>query len=506
MILLTVIAVGLLTLSSISLRSSTQADALQTARANARLALMLAIGQIQQATGPDQRVTALADQRPKSADGKQTAAAEGNRQWVGVYRSWPATLKDRPSPEFLSWLVSGNPVDLDKVNLPDSATAADAVELVGTGTLGTAATTEKVKVPALKIQQTNGKAAKLAWWVGDQGMKAAVSTPIPTTNNSLGAVRAGLQGAPRNAVELVTAGTAKPFAAIDPTDPRISLVASWQSAGLLASAPKAPQPLFHDLAPFSSGLLTNVAAGGFRKDLSMRLERQATGTGVNGPPDPTTTALYTVGNEPGINLNELWVYYNSYKDIKRSGSYNYTTSGQLAGSTPHLLVESSPAACKDDFEFFLKQPTVINYQMVLSLQAFPVTVSGTSVNRLHLIADPVVTLWNPLDIPVVIPQTSFITVKYWQIPYSMNVKVNGLPVFNAVPLAASLSNATQTNDGDQNYLSIQLGTAQAEQIVLKPGEVVKFSQSGSVLMGFVGGRNSLIAKKGFNYGGDTPFL
>ena len=169
-------------------------------------------------------------------------------------------------------------------------------------------------------------------------------------------------------------------------------------------------------------------------------------------------------------------------------------------------MESSPAACKDDFEFFLKQPTVINYQMVLSLQAFPVTVSGTSVNRLHLIADPVVTLWNPLDIPVVIPQTSFITVKYWQIPYSMNVKVNGLPVFNAVPLAASLSNATQTNDGDQNYLSIQLGTAQAEQIVLKPGEVVKFSQSGSVLMGFVGGRNSLIAKKGFNYGGDTPFL
>jgi hypothetical protein len=80
--------------------------------------------------------------------------------------------------------------------------------------------------------------------------------------------------------------------------------------------------------------------------------------------------------------------------------------------------------------------------------------------------------------------------------------------FNAVPLAASLSNARKKSagadedfNGDQNYMSIQLGTNQAEQIVLKPGEVVKFSQSGNMVMGFEGGRRSLIEKKGFNYGG-----
>ena len=510
MILLTVIAVGLLSLSSISLRSSSQGEAMQSARANARLALMLAIGQVQQATGPDQRVTVVADQRPKSADGKETAAAEGNRHWTGVFRSWPSTAMDRPSPEFLSWMVSGNPTavadaKLPDAKLPDPSPTTDAVELVGAGTLGTAATLGRIKVPTVKVSQ-NGKAAKLAWWVGDQGMKAAISTPVPATDNSFGAIRAGLQSAPRSAVEFAAVGAVKPFATIDPVDPRLGRIASWQSAGFLSNDPKTPQPLFHDLAPSSTGLLTNVAAGGFRKDLSLRLERQANGTGVNAPPDPTATALYTLPgasgtNEPGINLNELWVYYNSYKDIKRSGSYKYTTSGQLASSTPHLLVESSPTACASDFEFFLKQPTVISYQMVLSLQAFPVTVSGAAVNRLHLIADPVVTLWNPLDIPVAIPQASFISVKYWQIPYSLNVKRNGVAVFNSVPLAASLSNATQTNEGDQNYMSIQLGTSQAEQIVLKPGEVVKFSQSGSVVMGLVGGKNSLIAKKGFNYGG-----
>ncbi len=500
MILLTLIAVGLLSLASISLRSSSQSEAMQTARANARLALMLAIGQMQQMSGPDQRISMVADQRPSSTDGSQTSSVVGNRHWTGVYRSWTPTASTRPTPEFLSWLISGNAADVTRVNLPESATDANAAELVGAGTLGTAVATGRVRVPTLSLTQ-NGRQSKLAWWVGDQGVKAAVSSPPANTNNAMGVIRSGLQGAPRNAVEFATAGTVKPFAAINPTDPRVERIVTWQNAGFLASEPKAPQPLFHDLAPFSTGLLTNVVAGGLRKDLSMRLERQENGTGVNAPPDPTTTALYYVGSEPGINLNELWAYYNSYKDVQRAGSFTYTTGGQLARGTPHLLVESSPAACASDFAFFLKQPTIISYQMILSLQAFPVTVNGAPVNRLHVVADPLITLWNPLDIPVAIPQSSFISVKYWQIPYSLDVRVNGTATFSSVPLAASLSNSTQTNDADQNYLSIQLGSPQAEQIVLKPGEVVKFSQSGSVLMGFVGGKHTLIAKKGFNFGG-----
>ena len=62
MVLMTLVAIAMLSLSTIEQRSSgggaNEAD--RMARANARMALMMALGELQKAAGPDQRVSATA--------------------------------------------------------------------------------------------------------------------------------------------------------------------------------------------------------------------------------------------------------------------------------------------------------------------------------------------------------------------------------------------------------------------------------------------------------------
>ncbi len=86
MILLTMVAVGLLSLSAISQRGSTQGEAQAMAQANAKLALMIALGELQKEMGPDMRVSA------ESAlfDGNvQTEMIDGLAQsrWLASYNA-----------------------------------------------------------------------------------------------------------------------------------------------------------------------------------------------------------------------------------------------------------------------------------------------------------------------------------------------------------------------------------------------------------------------------------
>ena len=124
------------------------------ARESARLALMLAIGELQKHTGADQRVTARAD---ILGEGNYATAA---KFWTGV---WDTT---DPSAEPV-WLVSG--ANADPANLP-----ADQMQLVGMGSAGTD-TTQYVYAPALDVLDTAGNVSEeIAWWISDEGVKASV--------------------------------------------------------------------------------------------------------------------------------------------------------------------------------------------------------------------------------------------------------------------------------------------------------------------------------------------
>ena len=80
MVLLTIIAVGLLSLSTITIRGASIDAANLRARANARMALMMALDKLQVQVGPDQRITANAS--------ILSGSAVANPHWVGVWDSW----------------------------------------------------------------------------------------------------------------------------------------------------------------------------------------------------------------------------------------------------------------------------------------------------------------------------------------------------------------------------------------------------------------------------------
>lgn len=178
MLLLVTLAFGLLNLASIEMRKSTRGDQAALAKANARLALMQAIGQLQRTMGPDQRVSATAEILRK--DVKQP-------HWTGVWRSTldnggsfmsrndlAGSLRDErweqqldPAEEVMEWLVSGN----------GDPTAASSAAMIGLFNDGNRPV---VEVPKLEVAgKSGGVAGHLAWWTGDLGVRANLRTNDP---------------------------------------------------------------------------------------------------------------------------------------------------------------------------------------------------------------------------------------------------------------------------------------------------------------------------------------
>jgi len=504
MSLLLIIALSMMSLSTVTTREITRNSAQAEAQANARYALMLAIGKLQTHLGPDQRISMTADQRSDaSGDGSVTSAALGNRHWTGVYDAWTPDSETRPDPKFRSWLISGDPSSTNQLDLSDSVLpSAQSMELVGAGTVG-ADIKDYVSVPLVGISDGVNNRGRIAYWIGDQGVKAAIGTPPPTEGTSLGLTRNNLHTAPRNAVELASVMDVKPFADLDSDDPKLAKVTSWQQTAHLLTDIRAPRPLFHDLSAFSTGLLTNVRDGGFRKDLSMKMET------YTGAPDLTNLeeVLYTAkstmsGNEEvGINFMELWGYYHLYKELKYGGGLNYTTGGSIPVDVAYLETKKTQAELNSDTWDRLKHPITINYQTVFSFEADP-HASEDGKYVLWLNFDPVVTLWNPLDVPVNVPrhaegrQWNYLY-SFWMIPYDINVSINGGPEIKC----SILKSANRKNDG--NFLKLNAGVEEA--LTLKPGEVVKISQDGDLSSDqrgqSIGGWEGFNGKKGFNYGG-----
>ena len=469
MLLLAVVTIGMLSLATVSVRTTKENEATQEARANARLSLILAIGELQRELGPDQRV---------SAPGGQKLAADaqyGRKNWIGVYDSWPATSEERPAPVFRKWLISGNSL----VTADAGAVASISPLSVETEILVGEIKSNVSADPGLIASSSEAVAAGVvrmengghAWWIGDNNMKAKMGDIYSPPTDEQEAL-AQMQAPPQALLETFLGSD------IDRADPRFGRVVSLQTLDLLATP---PQPLFHDVTTSAKGLLTNVRSGGFRKDLSFFLQKPFS--------EVDKTPLYTVGSTPGINFGELWADYNIWGELQTSGLPSHADGSQIAPGTPYLASPASfSAAFEDPFRKY-RQPTRIRHLLAYSLISRPKAGSETNEYDLLLVVDPLVVLWNPFNVPYYLPSSAYTSFQNWSVPYRLSLSIQKST--GAVKgWSANIPQIATTRFNDTRV-------AKGEPLVMRPGEVQVLSQS---YRDQVNASGSIDAKLGWNFG------
>lgn len=265
MILLTVIAVGLLSLSSITLRSSGFANSQMVARANAKMAMMIAIGELQKQTGLDQRVTFTSEMPFGSS-----TTPPANPGWTGAVNVKNLDPATKTKDSTVNWLVSGlNPDPAKSLTKSTEWNKGDALML---DTYFKPDTTTKVELlaPVVNLTQGNNK-GRYAWWISDEGTKARVDLSAPTTQTTNDREKLTRSQAPLEPGLTSLGDTWKNFGAGSAVNKQ-SLI-SMETASLATSNPDVPTEYLNDLTTGGFGLPTDVVDGGMKVDLSLIFDK-----------------------------------------------------------------------------------------------------------------------------------------------------------------------------------------------------------------------------------------
>ncbi len=131
------------------------------ARQNARVALALALGRLQETAGPDTRVTTSAE---------AWTGTTATQRYTGVWDSAESGITP------LTWLVSGAQTGaMEELDLRNRTT----IELVGANSTsasgGTLAPLQPIEAAWPLGSAERRTIGRLAWWVGDEGVKASVA-------------------------------------------------------------------------------------------------------------------------------------------------------------------------------------------------------------------------------------------------------------------------------------------------------------------------------------------
>jgi hypothetical protein len=536
LVLLVVISLGLLSLSSVTLRSTSRGDAQNLARSNARLALMIAMGNLQKQMGPDMRISAeaaLFDSNPS------TAQIEGVAQphWLASYNSWGnwlngsyalpdgggtvSSIRDTYNPKrqrmFRRWLLSL------PSNLETNASAADSlsgwddtnsVVVVGKGSIGDLATSrpELITRAYLKPVGTNGKNA---WWIGPENHKARIDkAKQPRT-----LVASAWEASHGDTAE-VGVGGLNGFSVLDADASIGDKLITYDTMRPAQIDSEKVKGSFFDLTAQSYGVLTSARTGMLKKDLSLLFElsssslpamyRYTSGDAREPSIRPMSSDLIAKGPKVTERHFASWTnmrhFYRMYRSSSDATTGDMGTSGALRWSSSKPYTEAQMCLLYRDRakegqwlgnNAYHRLPILAKLTFIYSLMSEQASGTGTAADpkkyRLYLVYTPVFTYWNPYNTELKIPDNTM---------GSLSSTYQVLPMGKSFYLGNTIQGATSTLYTGNAHSFLRSGNG--GDIIFKPGEIRIFSHP--TVGPQTGGQAApLSLSPGFNplaYGGD----
>jgi Tfp pilus assembly protein PilV len=511
MVLLFLIAVALLNVSASMVRSSTLAQANAEARANARLALFIAMGELQEEMGPDMRISAKASLQDTNHD---TPEIDGvaQPQWLSTYDSWGTWLNAsyvRPggdesiiiqdtygsqrSKMFRRWLVS-TPTsmihDIQSAAKSSSMDENNSAIMVGKGSLGSSSDRSTSSITRAYLLPI-GKKGRHAWWIGAENQKAIIHKASVVRDLSADA----WQVAQGNTAE-VGVGAIQGLENINDEpkmgDKLISLN-SLQSADVTAGVAKSK---FYDLTSHGHGLITNVRTGQLKKDLSLVFEtdnaaklpqrfRFTPGRDEREPSiRPMSQDIARQSGGPSVPSRHFasWTnmrhYYRMYRSVSDASPMDTGGKGSLQwdGVKPWTnfvstsSIEAANPSARIGSNSYWRFPVLAKLTIIYSLLAEPNARNPETIDC-FLVYSPIFTFWNPYNVELRIPNDMYRTL------------VAGYKIlpFQGIRYRGTQENGTVSGHLHDSNVNAEPGlrNTSGPDVVFKPGEFVSFSFGGT---------------------------
>lgn len=424
------------------------------------------------------------------------------------FRKWLVSLPTEDQEAILSYNSTFTDASINPI------ASSDAVRIVGEGSLGSsAAATDFVNAPLVDVVSETGQlTGRYGWWVGDQGQKASIlADPYNNGVSLTNADRVFRSQAPGAMNTKEISGFTN---VVD--EQELDKLASLKTLELVELNP-APAPgdttlsqlNFHNAATQNLSVMADVREGGLKRDLSTILEQP-----ISLANNSNDYMLYRFGNtlEDCVPIQDLTAYYQLYNN-----SPTWEGVGTLGG-VRHNVTPAVPARVMQvdvpdygadaDRTKFLRQyttlyrnPVPIKVQFVVGIGATPITAAertaidarrataglpplrATDNSKMLLGVKPVVTLWNPSNLPLVMNTNASQIMRVSFPPFALRwrkYRAAGAPAqydSDYVNLNYSISNES-TGDGRARSLGpyiMQLQFARTTPIVFQPGEVKMFS-------------------------------